>query len=411
MKHLLFSILAIFATVNSFAEFRYKIALPEVDKDGFYAVDLPYFVLGKMQANLADIRMLDNETQQEIAYIIKENIDEYYNSEFIPFSITIEKQGKETNVIIATEGKKVSSFTLRIKNADINKVATLQGSNDKQKWYGVKDEFWLRNNYTQNQPETLIDIHFPLSDYQYYKLIVNDSLTAPLNILSVGTIKNRHNREKHFLQIPIAEQTIKTKDKITEIQLVFDNKFLISKLELYVSNPQYFSREIVVCCPTLYKIHNGKRKQQYMSYASPIRQTISSKNDERVFTIDYNHRTDTLLLSIQNGDDQPLTIDSIKAFTKNMYLAVFLQEGKSYSLVYGNSSAVLPRYDLTFANNLPEEITHISPSANVEEINSPAEEKTSSALLDFMKTYGLWIIILLVIGQVLYMVWRMTKQK
>ena len=405
-------ILAIFTAVNSFAQPRYKAILPEIVNDDFYAIDLPYSVIGKCQENFADIRILDNKTQKEVAYIVKENIDERYSSDFIPFEIITEKQGKATNIVIFTAGEKINSFTLKIKNADVNKTATLQGSNDNQKWYGVKDKFLLTNNYNQNQTETLIDINFPLSNYHYYKLILNDSLSAPLNILSVGIIKNEHSREKHFSKIPIAEKTIKEKEKNTEIQLVFDGKPLISKIELYVSSPQYFSRQVKVYLP-LQKVEKYSRnhKKQYSYYRDFFTQTIFSKGNEKTFAIDYNNRTDTLLLSISNGDDQPLTIDSIKVFTRSIYLVAMLQKGKSYSLLYGDTSAVLPRYDLTFAAQLPQQITHIAPLENIEELNSPADEQSPSAFIKFMKTYGIWAIILLILAQILYMVWRITKQK
>jgi len=409
MKHLLF-ILALFVSVNLFAAPKYKTVLPEIVNDDFYAIDLPYFVIGKCQANFADIRIFDKETQKEVAYIIKESIDERNFSEFVPFDITTEKQGKTTNVLITTAGEKINSFTLRIKNADVSKNASLWGSNDKQKWYGVKDKFLLSNNYNQNQTETLIDINFPLSNYQYYKIILNDSLSAPLNILSVGIIKNEHSREKHFLPIPIIEKTIKEKEKNTEIQLVFDDKILISKIELYVSSPQFFSRSVKVYLPLQknekYSRKNKKSQKQYYYHRDFFTETIN----KNVFTIDYHNQTDTLLLSIFNGDDQPLKIDSIKAFTRSVYLVAFLQKGKFYELFYGDYQAVLPHYDLTFAARLPEQIVHIMPSETVEKINIPAEE-SSSAFLNFMKTYGLWAIILLIIGQILYMVWRITKQK
>ena len=415
MKRLLFSFAVIFATVHSFAGFRYKTALPEMDRDDFYAIDLPYSVLGKSQADFADIRILDNETQQEIAFAIKENFAKNVKSEFIPFPISVEKQGKSTNVIIETDSVNTSYFRLKIKNADVNKTATLQGSNDRQNWYGVKDKFLLTNNYDRNKPETIIDIDFPMSDYQYYKLTLNDSLSAPLNILAVGLdflTMTSLSREIQFLQLPIAGQTITTKDKNTEIGLVFDDKFLVSKLELYISNPPYFSRQVQVFLPAQQKImRNRKRKTEYVYARDFFTTIISSQENERVFTIDYNHRTDTLLLSINNGDDQALTIDSIKAFTKSVYLVAFLQKGKSYSLVYGDSLAVLPCYDLTFADNLPEKMIHIMPLKTVEKTGNPAEKQSSSAFLNFMKTYGLWAIILLMIGQILYMVWRIMKQK
>ena len=415
MKPLFFS-LAIFTALHSVAAPRYKTALPAIDNDNFYAIDLPYSIVEKCRTNFSDLRIIENDTQHEVAYIVRESIDERYSSEFIPFAIHTETQGKTTRVVITTEGNNINSFVLRIKNADVSKTATLQGSNDKQKWYGVKDNFLLTNNYNQNQPETLIDIYFPVSDYKYYKLTINDSLSAPLNILSVGTIKNEHYREKHYLSIPIAQKTETIRNKNTEIQLVFAGKPLISKIELYVSNPSYFNRQVKIYLPTQrHEVRYRKHKKRISLPAGDIRNffttTISSKGNAKVFAIDYNHRIDTLLLSIHNGDDKALTIDSVKVFSRSMYLLALLEKGKTYSLTCGDTLAVLPHYDLTFASQLPEQITHLLPAENVEEINLPAEEKSQSGFLDFLKSYGLWAIILLFIGQILYMVWRMTRQK
>ena len=81
----------------------------------------------------------------------------------------------------------------------------------------------------------------------------------------------------------------------------------------------------------------------------------------------------------------------------------------TYTLTYGDGSAIAPRYDLTFRKRVPYETPHLS-LLSIEKLpESPLPPP--DRWMVFLKTYGVWIVLILVMVQLLYMVFRMLKKK
>ena len=118
------------------------------------------------------------------------------------------------------------------------------------------------------------------------------------------------------------------------------------------------------------------------------------------------YNTDTLRFRIANGDDQPLRIDSVAARIVRRYVVAQLKKGH-YTLTYGDAGASAPQYDLTFRKRVPDELPHLS-LVSIEYTGAPDE--SLHPWMAFLKTYGVWIVIVLVTMQLLYMVWRMMRK-
>ena len=370
----------------------YKVPMPKVAHDAFYCIDLPYEVLGEARRDLADIRILDSEGK-EIAWFLREETDAKNNSEFIPLPAEISSLPRRTDILITGAGKPLSSFVLKIKNADVNKEAALLGSNDGQKWFGVKDRFRLNRTSSPDQTEALLDLSFPLSDYQFYKLSLNDSLTAPLNVIGVGQVQVESYSKPHLLEVPLTNSRIQTKGKETEIELVLPFKLEIERFDFYISSPRYYRRSV-------------RLMETSNSFATTLLSDAGG-NPQPVLMRTYN---DTIRLSVSNGDDRPLGIDSMKVYMRKYCLIAALERGEQYTLAYGDPKATFPQYDLSFKEQVPEKINHvfIYMKDREQKVVKPQEEG-DSAWLRFFKTYGIWIIIVLIIAQILYMVRKMLK--
>lgn len=139
------TLLLCIASVKGIAQPTYKAALPTVSADAFYAVNLPYQVLGEARPDLADIRIIDGDGK-EVAWLLQEDSESICNKEFIPLPMEIFSMSNRTDVLITNVGKPLSSFVLKIKNTDVNKETTLLGSNNGAQWFAVKDRFQL-NKY------------------------------------------------------------------------------------------------------------------------------------------------------------------------------------------------------------------------------------------------------------------------
>ncbi|WP_455593280.1 hypothetical protein [Bacteroides sp.] len=373
------------------AQPAYKATLPAVHANAFYAIDLPHQVVGAAAPDFADIRIVDNNNK-EVAWLLQEDVRSGYDSEFVPFQTTITTSPRRTHLLVETNGNPLSSFVLNIKNADVEKEASLRGSNDGKKWFAVKEFIRLNNISSVNQTVAFLDINFPLSDYKFYKMDIIDSLSAPLNIIAAGRMKDESFYERKLLDVPVKNIRMQEKGKSTEIELTYPFQYPIERLSFFISSPQYFNRAISVVKPA----------------GCPWSSTLSHGNGNPQ-SLSLGLRTSTLKLSISNGDDQPLNIDSIKTYIRKYYLVAALKEGIDYTLTYGDRGARFPQYDLSFSQQLPDSLEHITVK-NFEEIPQiVVQPEVPSPWMVFLKKYGIWLIIAVIIIQILLMVKKLLK--
>lgn len=375
---------------KGWAQPAYKATLPSIDKDAFYAIDLPHQVLGGALTDLADLRIKDSEGK-EVAWLLQEEVRSGHDSQFIPYQTSVTSAARRTNVLITADGKPLSSFILKIKNADAEKEANLAGSNDGKQWFTVRETIWLNNLSSANETEALLYLHFPLSDYKYYKMEINDSLAAPLNIVGVGRIQDESFYERNLQEVPTQSIHIEEKGKWTEIALSYPYKYSIERIAFFISSPKFFSRSVNVSTPS------------DVSWSNVL--THSNGNPQSFYL---GIEAAELKLSVFNGDDQPLAIDSVKTYIRKCYLVAALQKGKDYTLTYGDAKATFPQYDLSFRHQLPADMEHLT-IKNIEQASQPSPPETPSAWLVFLKKYGIWIIIAVVIVQILLMVKKLMK--
>lgn len=369
----------------------YRATLPTVDADAFYGIDLPYEVVGGARPDLADIRITDKKGK-EVAWLLREDAELSYSNEFIPLAMDLISTARRTDLLITSAGKPLSSLALKIKNADVNKEAILSGSDDGARWFAVKDRFQLNRNGSVHETEALLNLSFPLSDYKFYKLSLNDSLSAPLNVVGVGQVKAESFYKQHLLEVPLKMSSFATKEKSSGIQLVLPFKYQIERLDFYISSPRYYQRNLSLLQP--YSARFAATLSNEEGYPQPVALGVYA---------------DTLRLSVFHGDDQPVTVDSVKAYVRKYCLVAELKKGEEYTLAYGDPQATFPQYDLSFGKQVPDTIDHVKVHA-IRQLSTevvPVEEP--SAWLVFFKTYGIWIVIALIIIQILYIVRKMLK--
>ncbi|WP_455585826.1 hypothetical protein [Bacteroides sp.] len=382
----LFIVLACLLTASGRAQPLYKATLPVVDTTGFYRIDLPYDILGASRPDLTDIRIKD-EKGREIAWSLRKDEERMSRKEFIPFRTEILSGKYQTDVMVETDGKPLSSFVMRIKNADSDKRASLLGSYNRKTWFAVSEHLRLNGINNPTGTESFIELKFPLSDYLYYKISIKDSLTSPLNIVGVGSLQIESSLKQRLVNIPLKRSEIHTNGKYTDIHLVFPFKSRVSELVFYISAPQYYRRNITL-------------------YPSSVTGKLVADGGNPI-VIACNQYTDTLTLSVNNGDDRPLSIDSIKAYTPKYYLIAGLEQGVHYSMTYGDETASSPEYDLSFSIHVSDSIASLMPG-NIEKQSAPRQEDSFSWGF-YLKKYGIWAVIILIIIQIVYIVRRLLK--
>src|ERR1017187_5469646 len=209
----------------SFAQnFLYQASLPLQDSTGFYKIELIPSVNTKLKDDFADLRIIDNEGK-ETPYILKHDYRISTVSNFKEYPIIDKKIIKDsiTQIIFRNNTReRISMFSFVIRNAEVIKQMKLSGSDDMKQWFVVK-EWESCGPFRNNKNDSIISLYpIPVSDYEYFKIEIDDKHSDPVNIIKIGYYEDATNYSglteiKSALQI-----TDSAKKKTTWAHIIFN---------------------------------------------------------------------------------------------------------------------------------------------------------------------------------------------
>ena len=370
-------------------------------QSGFYSIPLPPQVMGASQAGLADIRIVGNG-KVEVAYLLKRDQFAFDKRFFVEYPIERKeiKKGCCTELVLRNEeARNLQDVCLVVKNHEVVKMATLSGSDDKVNWYALREDVLFEPLNDEHQTFGTCHVSFPLSNYRYFLLRIDDSTTAPLNILQMGYYDSEA-RSGMFVPLPVPSISHEdsTKLKRTYVSLVFDAPYVLDRMELSFEGPRFFSRQA-----NLYAVSKvGKQEPQFEFLQSfPI--SSRSTSHLELGSAKYSQYA----IEIDNGDSPIVRLKSIQAEQLNTYLLTYLETGSTYTLAYGNKEMASPHYDLSaFADSIPAELTQLKVSNWVKAPSQPPVEKEK----DFFQTKAwIWAAIAVVLTFLGWMSVKMLK--
>jgi hypothetical protein len=335
--------------------FKWQAKVDSVPAKGFYNILMPPSVNGHLDNSFNDIRLFD-EKNAEVPYLLRWEAPIQYTQLFKEYKI-ISKQiikGCCTNITLENPEKtKINNIRLIVKNADVQKKMKLSGSDDQQNWYVVKDKIFFQgvNNNSETFEIKLVD--FPLSNYAYYKIEIDDSASAPVNITQAGYYDNYTENGK-YVEVSAAKiiQGDSIKQKKTYVKITFDSPQYIDKLELEIEGPVYYLRKGTI---SEFKKDSIKKRESRSYYSAIQDMELSSNNPKVIYFSNYKAREFYLL--IENEDNPPLKIKSAKAYQLNHYLTAYLEKEKHYILKFGDDKVIAPAYDLNyFQDSIPKNV-------------------------------------------------------
>lgn len=386
---------SIFQVVNCQAQssFQYKSILSEIKSTGLYKIVLPPAIVAKSKNELNDIRIL-NDKGNQVPYVLKSDKPEFQEKSFIEFPILgIKREAdKQTHIIIQNKTiKTVNELLLVIKNTDAERTVTLSGSDDQKQWFVIKEHISLSNVFIREQDRFVQSLNFPTSSYNFFELIINGKDLLPVNVVKVGVYEDVL-RNGGFVSIP--DPTIIQKDssdKLSYISLILNESYLVNKLQLHVQGPKFFRRQIT--------IHTDETFN-YSLYNYVLSSGVNA-------SYNINIKAKKILLIIDNQDNPPVILQSVKAYQLNKYLLAYLEPAIKYELVFGDSTANAPKYDLEF---FKDSLNNTASEVLIGPINKIDVEKNILKKAGNKSMLILWIIIVAVLTLLLILTFRMTKE-
>lgn len=298
--------------------FTGEASLPAVNEDGFYRIFISPEASVYLNRKFTNIRIYDGQ-EKEVPFLFEEERSDHYAEEFKEYEILEKKQheGCCTSLMLHNPDQKLlSNINLIIKNADVTKEAILLGSDDKQHWFALKQRFVLYPTTNISGTSEIKILDFPLSNYSYYSLRIDDSTSAPLNILKAGYVEVRRANGM-YTDVPLQKivKTDSAKQKKTYLHFQFDTLRIIDKLELSMKGSPYYLRKAM-----LYEHKkNTLKREGKEGYYNLLREVeLSSKHPTTIELPGIKVRD--IFLVIENEDNPLLEVDFIKAFQLNRYL-------------------------------------------------------------------------------------------
>ncbi len=404
MRIFVFFFCALISFSSGAQEFIGESTLPEIHTDGFYRVELRPQLTQWLAPDFHTVRVVD-EAGKEIPYIVEETAV-VHETKFVEYPV-VEKTNKKnccTTLIFENNTRsQLSNLMLRIRNAEVRKSASLSGSDDREQWYALKENFSL--DYIEGATGTseIRIVNFPLSEYAYYRLEIDDSASLPLNILQVGFNENYTATPSYH---SITDVTITVADSVqlkrTYCTIKFDSTQWVDQLYLAASGMPFFKRRA-----SLYEVNHFKSKKgveqtstQYLSAFEIVSSGPTLLNLKGSLAKEW-------LIIIENDDNPSLTIDSLSVSQLKRYLVTYLKQNGDYKIKVGNGLSK-PVYDLEyFKSSIPGQAAIITPAVFTP-YKTPQKSVQSSSF--FNSTLWIWVAIAGVVVVLGIMSMRMIKE-
>lgn len=388
----------IFFLLNSnflFAQsFRFASKLPDPDSTGFFKIQIVPIVNSKLKPGFDDLRLFDNENK-EVPYILKEDNPVSYTSIFHEYEITGKKFFKDsvTQIVLRNNKKEnINNISLVIRNAEVQKEMSLSGSFDSVQWFAVKESVRISSISNEHDVSEIKLINFPLSNYTFYRIEINDKHSAPVDVIKAGYYESS-SVNGAFTELKSSLVTSDSaKQKATWLHLLFDEPVYIDAIELKITEPEYYLRSA-----NIYSL--SKMSKRGIIHAGSV--TIDSKSSLH-YNID-KIKTGEVWIEIFNEDNRPLKFAEVKCLQRNHYCIAHLEKSKQYELRFGDSLLLGPRYDLKyFQSVIPEGLKIIVPGT-VNELNLAHEiEEPKSFFTDKRFIWIALVIVICLLGFVTY---------
>lgn len=375
-------------------EYIAEAPLSKVESSGFYSIVLRPEIAALVGADGRDTRIVDSQGA-EVPYMMTIEEPQYSNVEWQPMKIEKELKRDCCTIVTLINDKKeyLDNFLLQVKNAEIHKSASLRGSDDGQIWYAVAERFELR--FGELRSELVSEIFdFPLSNYKYYRLTINDSTTSPVNV--VGALRT-HEDIIHGAYIEIPNVTVTSHDSTQNLEtwgvIRFDTAQYVDRIEFDISGPHLFKRDATLL---------RKRKNRYEAIQSF--NIISGQHRPLLVGL----KEKELFIRVNNDNNPPLEFTQVAAYQLKRSLIAYLEAGRDYRIALGKDLA-MPNYDLKFfKDSVPEYPNELAIGALKERSVLKAAEPTATIFTD--RGY-IWAAIILVGSVLTAMTIRMLREK
>jgi hypothetical protein len=389
--------LVIFSPLCFSQAYKAQAALPPVDRDGFYRVLLTPDISVHASEGFSNVRIFSDKGQ-EVPYLLETNSGSKVTDTFNEYIIEQKLQIEDSCTIIILSNNSdnpIHNISLLIRNAETTKEVTLSGSDDRQKWYALKEKFFLSNMNNTSGTSELKIVDFPLSSYRYYKLLINDKKSAPLNIIKAGHYVYTQSEGPSYFSVPGSKitQADSIKEKRTYVKISFDTLHLLDRIIWNISGSPFYLRNATLFS-VINRIDKKGRPEKFQDYISSFQ--LSSKSENVLYLPGI--KVDNLVLVIENDDNPPLKNVDPSFYQLSRHVNVWLEKESAYVMKFGDASFNTPVYDIAFfKDSIPTDVPAIQ-AAPVSIIETQHEARSTTFFTSSLFIWSAIVVVIVLLG-------------
>ncbi len=348
-------LLLLLLSISGFAQqFTVSSKVTDIKTSGLHSILLTPEFRCNADLNIGGIR-IHNSKGKEVPYIMTTAGKSSIESGFEKYPMLLKRITTDsvTQVLIENiSGNKWHEITLAIANTDAVKTYSISGSYDNAEWFGLVNKQTLEGLSSHADTFVYKTLVMPVNTYKYYKIEFDDKNSLPLNITAAGKITGR--------QIPAELQEIANAhvkitqmllEKQTRITITFNELIIINQLSFTINAPNLYNRSA-----TLFVSRTQKVKKKTVTNLEPVSSfDLNSSSANIVSGLDLIENK--IVIDIDNKDNEPLEIASVKLLQMPVNLVADLEAGEQYTVLGGDAELTSADYDLNdFKNKIPKNL-------------------------------------------------------
>ena len=379
-------------TFSQLDSYDHKIELKGIE-DQWHKIELPDTVFEHVSQSMNDLRIYgvtENDTL-ETPYLLQVNASNH-SRKTIAFKI-LNSASKGNTYYFTYEiptSEAVNQIQLAFENKNFDWKLVLEGSQNQKKWFTILNDYRILSIQNSQTNYSFINLNFPNSKYRYYRLQIKSKTQPKVNSATVSIDQTIASQYRDYT---VQKMTSKEEDKSTIIEIDLKQRSPISVLKINISDKVEYYRPFTI--QSVIDSVETEKGWRY-SYQNLSTGTLNSiENNEFTFSSTLAKK---LRLTINNHDNQPLTVETVSAKGYVHELNARFTKPATYYLAYGKTNTRKPQYDISQVDaKIPATLTKLS-FGEAQQI-SKKETPTVSPLIE--NKVWLWVvmgIVILVLG-------------
>lgn len=336
------------------ASYAYKRTIDSVIQKGWYQIPLDERILSVAELDFRDIRLYaqTNSDTVEIPYII-ETYGRNVTIAELPF--TVINQSYDARAFYVTlkpiSRQRVNQIHIHLDNPEFDWPVTIEGSDDGKEWLKIVENQRIVRIRSAHLNYEYTIVHFPLSDYAYFRLSVMAGPASPrVRFLSASVYEAQNQPGEYALIKGMQWNNVSRREQNTTlIHILMPDHYRISRVVPVIRSERNYYRSFrLLYLQGVFSTPKGEQ-EKWELLTSGVLSSIE-KTDMVFLPV----KTQKLRLEIQNYNDRPLDVENISVYGEKIVLTAELEPAQDYYLVYGKPNDSAPIYDLVhFKNKIP----------------------------------------------------------